>query len=170
MVVRDGTAIVFSEFGQQPVRFGDAILLGSSVLCGIEPEGSPRRSTPYPRRFSTWIGAELVSQRLPYLFVGAQCCRGLPVSCKCANQERMGALTGGMFTAEVIQLRQDATGFSGVGEGVQAVFDGAQTERLQPNSLAVGEIGVDPTEQCSPPHAQSLVEHGEGSVGSSSTQ
>lgn len=43
VVVRDGTAIVFSEFGEQPVSFGDAILLGPNVLCGIEPEcGSPR--------------------------------------------------------------------------------------------------------------------------------
>ncbi|QIN30433.1 AraC family transcriptional regulator [Brevibacterium luteolum] len=38
-VVRDGTAIMFSEFGQQPVSFGDAVLLGPNVLCGIEPEG-----------------------------------------------------------------------------------------------------------------------------------
>ncbi|MBE8526505.1 hypothetical protein ILP97_55120 [Amycolatopsis sp. H6(2020)] len=39
VVVRNGTAIIFSEFGQQPVSFGDAILLGPNVLCGIEPEG-----------------------------------------------------------------------------------------------------------------------------------
>ena len=39
VVVRDGTAIVFSEFGEQPVSFGDAILLGPNVLFGNEPEG-----------------------------------------------------------------------------------------------------------------------------------
>ena len=39
VVVRDGTSIVFSEFGEQPVSFGDAILLGPHVLCGIEPKG-----------------------------------------------------------------------------------------------------------------------------------
>lgn len=39
MVIRDGTAIAISEFGQQPVAAGDAILLGPCVLCTIEPEG-----------------------------------------------------------------------------------------------------------------------------------
>lgn len=38
IVVRDGSAILFSEFGQQPVRPGDVILLGPNVLCGSEPE------------------------------------------------------------------------------------------------------------------------------------
>lgn len=47
MLVRDGTAIVFSEFGQQPVSFGDAILLGPNVLCGIEPEGQVTITTIY---------------------------------------------------------------------------------------------------------------------------
>ena len=32
VVVRDGTAVVFSEFGQQPVSLGDAVLLGPSAL------------------------------------------------------------------------------------------------------------------------------------------
>ena len=39
IVVRDGSAILFSEFGQKPVRPGDVILLGPHVLCGSEPEG-----------------------------------------------------------------------------------------------------------------------------------
>lgn len=47
VVVRDGTAIVFSEFGEQPVSFGDAILLGTNVLCGIEPEGLLTFTTIY---------------------------------------------------------------------------------------------------------------------------
>lgn len=47
MFVRDGTAIVFSEFGQEPVSFGDAVLLGPSVLCGIEPEGQVTVTTIY---------------------------------------------------------------------------------------------------------------------------
>ena len=37
--VRDGSAILLSEFGKRPVRFGDAVLLSANVLCGIEPEG-----------------------------------------------------------------------------------------------------------------------------------
>lgn len=47
IVVRDGSAILFSEFGQKAVKVGDVILLGANVLCGSEPEGhSPsRRST-----------------------------------------------------------------------------------------------------------------------------
>lgn len=47
MAVLDGTAIVFSEFGEQPVSFGDAILLGPSVLCGVEPEGHVTLTTIY---------------------------------------------------------------------------------------------------------------------------
>lgn len=47
IVVRDGTAIVFSEFGEQPVSFGDAILLGPSVLFSVEPEGQLTSTTIY---------------------------------------------------------------------------------------------------------------------------
>lgn len=36
--VRSGSAIVFSEFGHQPVSVGDAILLGPNVLFSSEPE------------------------------------------------------------------------------------------------------------------------------------
>ncbi|MGC4152300.1 MAG: AraC family transcriptional regulator [Propionicimonas sp.] len=37
-VVRDGSAFVFSEFGQKSVTMGDVVALGANVLCGIEPE------------------------------------------------------------------------------------------------------------------------------------
>ncbi|MFT3799051.1 helix-turn-helix domain-containing protein [Microbacterium sp.] len=40
IVIRDGTAILLSEFGQKPVRPGDVILLAPNTLCGSEPEGS----------------------------------------------------------------------------------------------------------------------------------
>ncbi len=39
IVVRDGSAILFSEFGQCPVKPGDVVLLSPNVLCGSEPEG-----------------------------------------------------------------------------------------------------------------------------------
>ncbi|MEX5310358.1 helix-turn-helix transcriptional regulator [Kocuria sp. CPCC 205297] len=38
IIVRHGSAVLFSEFGQKPVRPGDVILLGPNVLCGSEPE------------------------------------------------------------------------------------------------------------------------------------
>ncbi|MDO5644979.1 MAG: AraC family transcriptional regulator [Dermabacter sp.] len=47
IVVRDGSAILFSEFGQTPVRFGDVILLGANTLCGSEPEGHITVTTVY---------------------------------------------------------------------------------------------------------------------------
>ena len=47
IVVRDGSAILFSEFGQQPVTIGDAILLCSNTLCGSEPEGHVTVTTVY---------------------------------------------------------------------------------------------------------------------------
>lgn len=47
IVVRDGSAFLFSEFGQKPVKPGDVILLGANVLCGSEPEGSITVTTIY---------------------------------------------------------------------------------------------------------------------------
>lgn len=39
IVVRSGSAILFSEFGQKPATAGDVVLLGANTLCGSEPEG-----------------------------------------------------------------------------------------------------------------------------------
>ena len=47
IVVRNGSAILFSEFGQKPVKAGDVILLGANVLCGSEPEGHITVTTIY---------------------------------------------------------------------------------------------------------------------------
>lgn len=47
VVVRDGSAFVFSEFGHQPVKPVDVILLGANVLAGSEPEGHITVTTIY---------------------------------------------------------------------------------------------------------------------------
>ncbi len=47
IVVRSGSAILFSEFGQKPARAGDVVLLGANTLCGSEPEGSITVTTIY---------------------------------------------------------------------------------------------------------------------------
>ena len=47
IIVRDGSAILFSEFGERPVRPGDVVLLGANVLCGSEPEGHVTVTTIY---------------------------------------------------------------------------------------------------------------------------
>ncbi|ALE18764.1 AraC family transcriptional regulator [Lawsonella clevelandensis] len=47
IIVRDGSAILFSEFGQKPGRPGDVVLLGPNVLCGSEPEGHITVTTIY---------------------------------------------------------------------------------------------------------------------------
>jgi AraC family transcriptional regulator len=47
MVVRDGSAILFSEFGLQAVKPGDVIVLGANTLCGGEPEGHVTVTTIY---------------------------------------------------------------------------------------------------------------------------
>lgn len=47
IVVRDGSAILFSEFGQKPVKPGDVIVLGANTLCGSEPEGHVTVTTVY---------------------------------------------------------------------------------------------------------------------------
>ena len=47
VVVRDGTAIAFSEFGQRAVSTGHVLLLGPNVLFGLEPEGQVTCKTIY---------------------------------------------------------------------------------------------------------------------------
>ena len=47
IVVRDGSAILFSEFGRRPVKVGDVILLCTNALCGCEPEGHITVTTIY---------------------------------------------------------------------------------------------------------------------------
>lgn len=47
IVVRDGSAFLFSEFGQQAVKTGDVVMLGANVLCGSEPEGLVTVTTIY---------------------------------------------------------------------------------------------------------------------------
>lgn len=47
IVVRDGSAFLFSEFGQKPAKPGDVIVLGANVLCGSEPEGHVTVTTVY---------------------------------------------------------------------------------------------------------------------------
>lgn len=36
IVIRDGSAFLFSGFGQQPVKPGDVVMLGANLLCGSE--------------------------------------------------------------------------------------------------------------------------------------
>lgn len=47
MVIRDGSAIIFSEFGQQAVKLGDVIVLGANTLFGGEPEDRVTLTTIY---------------------------------------------------------------------------------------------------------------------------
>lgn len=45
--VRHGSAILLSEFGERPVKFGDVVALGANTLCGSEPEGHITVTTIY---------------------------------------------------------------------------------------------------------------------------
>lgn len=47
IVIRSGSAFLFSEFGKKPVGPGDVVLLGANVLCGSEPEGHVTVTTIY---------------------------------------------------------------------------------------------------------------------------
>lgn len=47
IIVRDGSAILFSEFGQKPVTVGDVVTLGANTLCGSEPEDHITVTTVY---------------------------------------------------------------------------------------------------------------------------
>lgn len=39
VTVRDGSALVYSEFGEKYAKVGDVLLIGANVLCGAQPEG-----------------------------------------------------------------------------------------------------------------------------------
>lgn len=47
ITVRDGSAVVFSEFGRKSVKFGDVIVLAANVPCGSEPEDYVTATTIY---------------------------------------------------------------------------------------------------------------------------
>lgn len=69
IVVRDGSAFLLSEFGQQPVNVGDVVLLGANVLCGSEPEGHITTTTLYVDTdyivdLVFWRHANLITDRL----------------------------------------------------------------------------------------------------------
>ncbi|WGP06195.1 AraC family transcriptional regulator [Bacillus subtilis] len=67
--VRHGSAILLSEFGEQPVNTGDVIVLAANTLCGSEPEGSITVTTLYLDRDYVidqvfWQHAALLADRL----------------------------------------------------------------------------------------------------------
>jgi AraC-like DNA-binding protein len=69
IVVRDGSAILFSEFGERPIRVGDVVLLAANVLCGSEPEGHITVSTIYADTDYVldqlfWQNADILCDRL----------------------------------------------------------------------------------------------------------
>lgn len=47
IVVRGGSAILFSEVGTRHVNFGDVVVLAPNTLCGAEPEGWVTTTTIY---------------------------------------------------------------------------------------------------------------------------
>ncbi len=47
IVVRGGSAVLFSEFGARHVNVGDVVVLAANTLCGAEPEGWVTTTTLY---------------------------------------------------------------------------------------------------------------------------
>lgn len=47
IVVRAGSALLFSEFGTRHVKVGDVVVLAANILCGAEPEGWVTTTTLY---------------------------------------------------------------------------------------------------------------------------
>ena len=47
MLVRDGSAILFSEFGESPTRTNDLVVTWTATLCGALPEDSVTITTAY---------------------------------------------------------------------------------------------------------------------------
>lgn len=69
ILVRSGSAILLSEFGERPVTIGDVVLLAANTLCGSVPEGSIIVTTLHLDRDYVvdqvfWQHAALLSDRL----------------------------------------------------------------------------------------------------------
>ena len=47
IVVRARSAWLFSEFGERPIKVGDAVLLAANTLCGAEPDDWLTATTLY---------------------------------------------------------------------------------------------------------------------------
>lgn len=47
IIIRGGSARLFSEFGSHHVNIGDVIVLAANTLCGAEPEGWVTTTTLY---------------------------------------------------------------------------------------------------------------------------
>lgn len=111
MVVRTGSAVLFSEFGEQPVHVGDAILLGANTLCGSEPEGSITVTTLYldtdyivDQVF--WQHASILADRLDaYGFMAARYAE--PAQVLHLGQERAGHLMPWLDEMVALSLHAD---------------------------------------------------------------
>ncbi len=69
IVVRAGSALLFSEFGARHVNVGDVVVLAANTLCGAEPEGWITTTTLYVDRDYVidqvfWQYAESFADRL----------------------------------------------------------------------------------------------------------
>lgn len=69
IVVRAGSALLFSEFGTRHVNVGDVVVLAANTLCGAEPEGRVTTTTLYLDRDYVidqvfWQYAEQFTDRL----------------------------------------------------------------------------------------------------------
>jgi len=67
--VRAGSALLFSEFGERPIRVGDVVLLAANTLCGAEPEEWLTATTLYLDRDYVvdqvfWQHAAILADRL----------------------------------------------------------------------------------------------------------
>ncbi|OUZ07348.1 hypothetical protein BHE97_17025 [Aeromicrobium sp. PE09-221] len=45
--IRSGSAVLFSEFGEKPVRANDVVVLAPNTMCGSHPEGAITTTTIY---------------------------------------------------------------------------------------------------------------------------
>lgn len=96
IVVRSGSAILFSEFGQKPVNVGDAVILGANVLCGSEPEGHITVTTIYLDTDYVidqvfWQHVGLIQDRLE-AHGFAEMVYSEPAQILCLGEERSGML------------------------------------------------------------------------------
>lgn len=95
--VRDGSAILFSEFGQKPIKVGDVILLAANTLCGSEPEGhitvtTIYLDTDYVLDQVRWQYVEVLQDRLEALDL-AQTIYSEPAQILRLGEDQTGMLT-----------------------------------------------------------------------------
>lgn len=124
VIVRDGSAFMYSEFGERAVNVGDVVLLGTNVLCGIDPDPQITDSTiyidpEYALDQLYWQYASVIQNRLDAKEF-ADTVYTDPAQILRLGEDRVGLLIP--WVDELVRLSMDPHGFNRRAPRMQALW------------------------------------------------